>query len=131
MKLNLKDDLKLEKIIGKSGEGPGDLNGPVSLSIWQEELVVRDQIGYSIYALEGNFKQRFRAFTSDISFVYLDNTIYTVNPHPEEHFLIEVYGKDGKKLFDFGDKLIRPRYEIFRGLSPFAVINNVYQGSLL
>ncbi|MCX7975255.1 MAG: hypothetical protein N3B16_12290 [Candidatus Aminicenantes bacterium] len=131
LKFKLNNGLKLEKIIGKQGQGPGDLIRPVALSICQGELVVRDNVGYSIYDLEGNFKQRFRAFTSNISFLFIDDIIFTINPHPEEYYLIEAYAKDGKRLYDFGDKFIRLRDEIFKGLNPFEIEKNVYQGNLL
>ena len=124
-------NLKLIKIIGRPGQGPGDLNLPVSISIDKGEIAVKDNIAFSFFNIEGKFLRKFKTFSGKESFFYLNNKIYWLNFNPEEKHLVEIRSNEGKKLKTFGKKFISLDFSIFKGLSPFRVEDHVYEGNLL
>ncbi len=131
LKLKLDGELRFDKLIGTPGQGPGDLTQPQSLSIWNGKIAVKDNFGFSFFSLDGVFLNKFRVFTANRNFLYLNNKIYYINPLPDKPFLIEVYDTQGKKLYDFGTKFIDLNFNLFRGMSPFSVESYVFYANLL
>ena len=93
--------LKFIRSYGRFGQGPGDIEQPMQISIWNDILSVKDQLGISFFDLNGSFIKRFRLFSPMTSFLFRDNQIYYATSNPLKKDLIEVYSSEGKRLFTF------------------------------
>ncbi len=90
-------------IIGRPGQGPGDLNNPWLTCVQGGDLYIADDVGISIFKDNGEFQQRFRIFNKLISFAAKGEIVYTVESGTEK--MITSYNKSGKRLSTFGTKI--------------------------
>jgi len=95
--------LKFSKIIGKKGQGPGDFNLPTKISIWNNTIAVRDEIGFSFFDTDGKYLDKFRFFLLHNDFTFTNNKIYYLNSNIDKKHLFEVYSREGRKLLIFGE----------------------------
>lgn len=102
--LKFNSELKLEMQIGKGGEGPGELQYPALLSVWEDRLAVRDQRGFSFFDLNGDFKSRFRIYSYVNSFVYVEGKIFTVLVAPRKEFYGYIFNERGEMRGEYGRK---------------------------
>ena len=83
-----KDRFAYQTSIGRLGQGPGDLELPIRLSIWNDILAIHDQQGISFFDIAGNFRTKFRLFSGGISFLFLNERIYHVAANPTQSDLL-------------------------------------------
>jgi hypothetical protein len=114
--------------LGRPGQGPGDLMHPMSLSIWNEEIAIKDSGFFSFFDKNGRFLSKFRVFENEKAFIYQDNKIYWLNPTLDENHLIEVYLKEGKRISTIGKKFIEADVRAFR--NPSLIESLLYEGNL-
>lgn len=119
--------------IGKHGQGPGDLQLPLRISLENDVIGIQDQSGISLFDLNGKFVAKFRVFSGIIDFLMTNNKIFCVVANPNHPNLIEVYSLDGKRLYAFGKKeeIIRYDYNVIRGISPVTLEMVIFDGILL
>ncbi|MCG7851087.1 MAG: hypothetical protein MIO92_01040, partial [Methanosarcinaceae archaeon] len=122
--------IKYDFDVGKPGQGPGDLQYPLSLSIWENELAIIEQGFISFFKKNNEFSGRFRIFSPQTGFIFCDNKIYWVNPNLKENYLIEVYTKKGKRISSFGTKFLEIDPNYFQGKDPSFVQYQIYKGNL-
>jgi hypothetical protein len=127
------DKLEFQRSIGRPGQGPGDLELPIGLSLWNGTLAVQDQQGISFFDLEGNYKTRFRVFSGIISFLFNDNKVYYAAINPSKFDLIEVHSIEGQRLYSFADKkdLVVFNYDVVKGMSPTTLEMAIFNCELL
>jgi hypothetical protein len=127
------NELRFQRSIGRHGQGPGDLELPIRISIWNGTIAVQDQAGISFFNLAGNFENRFRFFSGGISLLYSNDLIYCATANPARPDLIDVYSKEGKRLLSFCPKteVINFRYDSVRGMRPVTVEMVIFNGLLL
>ncbi len=124
--------LEFMGFIGKPGQGPGDLERPLIISIWNNIIAVRDQSGISLFSMDGRFINKFRLFSPTLSFAFFDGRIYCAAPNPNAANLIEVYSDEGKMLFSFADKnSILPNYRIAKAANSLIAEKTVFEGKLI
>ncbi len=114
--------------VGRPGQGTGDLMHPISLSIWNDEIAVKESGFFSIFDKNGKSLSKFRIFADSRAFVYQDNKIYWLNPNLEENHLIEVYQKAGERIFTMGTKFIKANSRAF--INPPRIEGLLYEGRL-
>jgi len=131
LKFSIDKELEHIKFIGMPGRGPGELKLPTGISIWNEEIVVKDSNAFSFFNLDGKFVKEFKTFSSKHEFVFVNGRIFWLNSNPEDNHLIEVYSQEGEKIFDFGNKFSSLNFSLFKGLGPFEVEKIAYSGNLL
>jgi len=112
--------LEFIRAYGRSGQGPGDIELPIQISIWNDTLAIKDQLGVSFFDLDGSYLNRFRLFSPMISFLFWNNSIYHAYANPQKADLIEVFSTEGKRLFTFGEKksFFNINYSFKKGMSP-------------
>lgn len=112
--------LEFIKAYGRSGQGPGDIELPLEISIWNDTLAIKDQLGVSFFNLDGSYLNRFRLFSKRISFLFWNNRIYHAYANPQKTDLIEVFSTEGERLFTFGEKksFFNINYSFKKGMSP-------------
>lgn len=126
------DQIKYLKDIGRQGQGPGDLMRPSRLSISNDEIGIIDEFGFSFFSLEGNFLRRFpKVSRYNRDFVCHKDKIFWVNFKPQDRHLIEVYSKEGKRLFEFGNRNLKIDYSSFQGRNPVYIETMLYEGYML
>lgn len=125
--------LEFQRFIGRKGQGPGDLELPLRISIWNDTLAVQDQLGISFFDIDGAFKRKFRLFSGGISFSFIKNNIYYATTNPTKSNFIEVYSMDGKRLYTFGEKkkFFDLDYNIHKGMRPTTAEIIIFNGFLL
>lgn len=124
--------LEFIRTIGRPGQGPGDLELPSKISIWNDTIAVREQSGMSFFNMDGSFINKFRLFSPTLSFVFANERIYSVSPNPNETNLIEVRSREGRMLFSFGNKKeILPSYDINKQTNPLLTEQIVFDGKLI
>ncbi len=96
--------MSLDKEIGRSGEGPGDLQFPLTISYYDNEILVREQGYFSIFGSNGEYISKFKTFSHRIDSTFYKGKIYWINQTLNENHLIEVYDKNGKRISCFGSK---------------------------
>ena len=124
-----KPSIKYAFDVGKPGQGPGDLMHPFTISIWDDEIVVKESGFFSFFGKNGEFRSKFRIFTENNSFVCEDNKIFWLNPIFKQNHLIEVYERDGKRINTIGIKNIKADISKFK--NPFYIEKLLYEGKLL
>ncbi len=107
--------------IGRPGQGPGDLYHPWHTVVEGNSLYVADDIGISIFSLNGVFRNRFRIFNKLISFAVKEDTIFVAEAGSEK--LISGYAKNGERSTSFGFKYA-PHPYIYKGW-PSAFIDGI------
>lgn len=130
---DIDEEIRLDKVVSQSGQGPGDLNLPISLSIDQNEIAVKDSYGFSFFDVEGRFISKFRAYTQKSNFIFRRNAIYWINFSPDDNHLIEIYSKQGERLSTFGNKYLKLNFDLFDSnrLGPYFIEDQVYSGNLM
>lgn len=125
--------LKFIRSYGRFGQGPGDIERPMEISIWNDILSVKDQLGISFFDLNGSFMKRFRLFSPMLSFLFRDNRIYYATSNPQKNDLIEVYSTEGKRLFTFAEKenFFKINYNIHKGMRPVTTELTIFDCILL
>jgi len=126
-----KDNIVFSSFIGKPGQGPGDLQYPNRISIWKDELAVKDALGFSFYFLNGKFINKFKTFSAMPIFVLIENKIYWLNIDPKDDHLIEIYSKDGRFINNLGKKFHKIDLSLFKEFNPFYIEQIIYDGNLL
>jgi len=115
--------------IGQKGKGPGDIERPISISVDNNIISIKDQEFISFFDIEGNFVTKFRNFSSYIDFLYLDKKVYCVGITKNDN-LIDIYSIDGIRLNSFNKKYLKFDYE-FRKRSKFFIESRIYDGNIL
>jgi len=112
--------LEFIRAYGRSGQKPGDIELPIQISIWNDTLAIKDQLGVSFFDLDGSYKNRFRLFSPMISFLFWNNSIYHAYANPQKIDLIEVFSTEGERLYTFGEKksFFKMNYSFKKGMSP-------------
>ena len=124
-------DGKLMKSMSKQGKEPGELFCPVEMSLWKDEIVVKDNSGLSIFKTDATFVRRFNPFVNIVSFVYIKDKIYLLTATPDKKSLIDVFTPEGEYLFDFGEGFFELDYSKYKHMSPIHAKGSVYDGKLL
>jgi hypothetical protein len=101
--------IKFSFVLGKPGQGPGDLMYPIAISIWGDDIAIKEASAFSFFGYKGDFQSKFKIFSNNKSFFFQDNKIYWLNPSIKQNHLIEVYLKDGKRISTIGNKSIIPK----------------------
>jgi hypothetical protein len=112
--------------IGRPGEGPGDLQHPFSLSIRNDEIAVKEAGFFSFFNKAGKYLFKFRAFSYNNDFVYINNKIYWRNANLKEDHLIEIYTKEGERISSFGKKFLAADINAFQ--NPPFIESLLYEG---
>jgi hypothetical protein len=125
---------KLEFInfLGKPGQGPGDIELPSEISIWDGVIAIKDQFGISFFKIDGSFVNKFRLFSPTFSFIYENGIIFIANSNPNVPNLIEAYSQEGKRLYSFGNKRdILPGQNIGDSFNPLSMEMAIFSGKLV
>lgn len=115
-------------IIGRPGQGPGDLTHPWQICIEGDNLYVADDAAISTFKTTGVYQDRFRIFHRLLTFAAGKDKIYTVESGTED--LITQYGKDGERQSSFGKKY-RPEMSIYKGWAQDFVDGTINDGKIL
>lgn len=117
--------------MGKSGYKPEEFSSPMEMSIWGNEVFVKDNGGLSIYGVDGRFSRRVRPFIHIVSFVVVKDQIFILCGTPGQKKLIHVFSLTGKFLSGFGDEFATLDYSLYKSMSPIHAKGSVYHGKLL
>jgi len=129
--LSYSKDGKLLKTMGKMGKEPGELAAPIEISLWKDEIAVKDNSGLSIFRTDGSFVRRVNPFVNIVSFVYIKDKIYLLTATPDKKSLIDVFTPEGEFLFDCGEGFFELDYSKYKHMSPIHAKGFVYEGKLL
>jgi len=124
-------DGKLMKSMSKQGKEPGELFCPVEMSLWKDEIAVKDNSGLSIFRTDGSFVRRFNPFVNIGSFVYIKDKIYIFTATPDKKSLIDVFTPEGEFLSEFGEGFLELDYSKYKHMSPIHAKGFAYEGKLL
>jgi hypothetical protein len=119
---------KLIMEIGRKGQGPGDLSYPRYISIYNNRIFTVDNIGISIFDLNGKFINRFRKFYRIFSIAVYKNTVLLASVSTKN--LITVFDYKGKKLNSFGKKY-DVDYSIHKGWPEIVVDRAINIGKIV
>lgn len=122
-------ELDLVQKIGSQGQGPGEFNLPISISIGKN-IAVKDNYGFSIFNSNGGFFKRFKSFSGERGFVIENGKIYWVNTDSKRSHLIEIYSLEGKLIKTIGKKYIDLDLSIHKGISPEMAVRFIFDGEL-
>jgi hypothetical protein len=120
--------IKYDFLLGKPGQGPGDLQHPFSISIWNDEIAIKESGFFSLFRKNGEYLSKFKIFSDAPTFVYLDNKIYWLNPNLEDNNLGEIYAKEGEIISTFGDKFLKTDIHAFK--NPYLTNYKLYEGNM-
>lgn len=120
------------RVIGRPGQGPGDLMRPTEISASADRLAVYDEHGISFFGPDGGFKSRFRLLSKSTAMLYLKSEVYIATYDSGSPDLIQVYSEAGEMCRSFQEKKsLHPlRYDIHKGLSPDSVERIIFDGVL-
>lgn len=90
--------LVFSNLIGRPGQGPGDIQGPLVLSPYRDHIAIKDQESISIFSSDGIYLNRFRQFSSFISFVLGEERVYYLATNPSTDYLLSILSPAGKLL---------------------------------
>jgi len=130
-KYAVNDEIKFVKTIGQRGKGPSDLFLPMELSLWNNTLAVKDEVGVSFFDKNGKFLEKFRLFSPRISFVYANDKIFMAAANPESDYLISMYNRKGKSLINFGKKFLDLKPIVNKRFNHFLAERYFFSGKLL
>jgi len=88
--------------IGRQGQGPGELMFPSLIYSDENRIYVKDNVGLSIFNVQGNYLSRFRLFYMIISMAVEKETVYLAQAGTPN--LISIYDINGNKISSFGSK---------------------------
>jgi len=102
----------LIRIFGKKGQGPGDLNNPLNIAIFNNELYITDNFNarIQIWSLDGVYKRQIKIVSSFFNLIVVKGRIIISNPigltrakEEKDKSNFEIYDMDGnllKKVYD-------------------------------
>ena len=122
--------IKYDFEIGQLGQGPGDLQLPLSISIWENEIAIKEEGFISFFKKNNEFSGKFRVSSPHKCFLFCDDKIYWVNPNLKENYLFEAYTKEGKRISTFGTKFLDIDPNSFPGKNPAFIQYLIYRGNL-
>lgn len=117
------------RFIGQKGKGPGDIQRPISISVDNNIISIKDQEFISFFDIEGNFVTKFRNFSSYIDFLYLNKKVYCVGITKNDN-LIDTFSIEGRRLDSFNKKYLKFDYA-FERRSKFFIESRIYDGNIL
>lgn len=125
------DNLNIEfiKNIGRPGQGPGDLQYPMSLSIQEDVIVIKENTYFSFFNTQGGYIRKIKTFSPSTVFFYNEKSIYWLNSNWKENHLIERYAESGERLSTLGDKKEILNYLISKDEVKLEK-NSIFDGSL-
>jgi hypothetical protein len=126
-----KDSAEFIRLIGKKGQGPGDIQKPFSISIDNDIISIIDQTAVSFFDLNGIYINKFRLFSNFIDSIFINKLFFHLNTNPKNDNLIEVYTIDGKRIMTFGKKYLKLNYKVRKGLPAALIERTIYDGELL
>jgi len=91
-------------LIGRPGQGPGDIQKPIALSAFKDRVAIRDQENVSIFSTDGEFFYKFKQFSPIIDHLMNDSRIYYLSSNPSSKFLISVLSLNGELLSQILEK---------------------------
>jgi len=98
------DRFRLERVISRKGQGPGELENPVLISVWGDLIAVKDERGFSFFTGSGEFISRFRTFFEVVSFVFTHDRIYAIVGGLNKDHAGIILDQKGRILGQFGSK---------------------------
>ena len=119
---------RLVSRIGRQGQGPGELQWPAWIQVWNKAIFVADNTSISVFNLEGHFQRRFRRFHKLISMAVSNDRVFLAETGDDK--IINVYNYEGKKLFSFGNKY-SVDYAIYKGWPTEAIDGWINHGILV
>jgi hypothetical protein len=125
------DEFVFSRFIGRSGQGPGELQLPSRMSIFRDKIAIQDQGGISFFETSGKYISRFRFFSTGLSFVFDANDIYILFVNPTKTEIIDRYSMSGERIISFGDKPYSINELIQKGMRPVTTEMVLYDGILL
>jgi len=130
---SIKDDIVLIRQIGGAGQAPAEFRLPSRISVWNDEMLIKDDANLSFFDINGNFKNRFArlAYGSGSICLFSHDKIYMLNLKIDEGHLIDVYTKDGEKISELGKKYLEVDASKYQGFGPFGIGRTIYEGVLL
>lgn len=116
------------KQFAKQGQGLGDLQYPRLIYVKDPYLFIGDDIGLTLFNLDGKYQNRIRLFETYISVGADADTIYVAQAGSKH--LIQEYSYSGKRKKEYGDKyLYDPK--IYRDFSASMVDACIHGGKIL
>jgi hypothetical protein len=91
-------------LIGRPGQGPGDIQKPLALSALNNRIAIKDQEAISVFSLGGEYRSKFRQFSTFISFLLGRDRIYCLSSNPSSKYLIDVFDLDGQLVSQMIEK---------------------------
>lgn len=130
---SLEDGISLVREFGKQNQGTNDFNQPSRISICENEILIKDENGYTYLNENGDILGRLALPSYDFGSIcaYAYYMVLMVNFQMNEKHLIDVYSKDGRKISQIGEKFITYDTSKYEGFSPIRIGSTVYEGSLL
>ena len=104
---------------------------PFYTSIDNDIISVIDQAFVSFFDIEGNYINRFKFFSKHIDSLFNDKQFFLLTTNPKTNHIIEVYTIEGKRIGLFGEKFLKLKYDINKGLSSTIIEHTIYTGKLL
>lgn len=129
--LSFKKSGDLVSIMGKKGKKPEEFSAPIELSVWGNEIFVKDDSGLSLYGTDGKFRRRIRPFINIVSFVVVKDRISILCGTPGQKALIHVFSPTGKYLAEFGEEFVKLDYGLYKSMSPIHAKGYIYEGKIL
>jgi len=91
-------------LIGRPGQGPGDIQKPIALSAFKDRVAIKDQENISIFSTDGEFFYKFKQFSPIIDHLMDNSRIYYLSSNPSSKFLISVLSLNGELLSQILEK---------------------------
>jgi hypothetical protein len=118
------------RFVGRKGRGPGDIEKPIAISVYNDIIAVKDQEFISFFDLDGNYISKFRQFTTYISFALFKDKIYFSGANPRSANLIEFFSMEGQSLGNFGGKYFSASRSSREDFLPFEEVA-IYSGQII
>jgi len=103
----INDKMIFLRNIGSIGKGPGDINRPMSISIDNNKIAIRDSEGASFFMLNGEFLSKFRLFSKTISASYSGGVFYQLSVNQDFKNLIFLYSENGRRKGEIFPKYLK------------------------
>jgi hypothetical protein len=117
------------RFIGKKGQGPGDIQRPLCISVDADIVSIADQESISFFDIDGNFISKFRHLSNVLDILLIKKSVYVFNISDQDD-LIDVFSIKGKKLKSFSKKYLNLNYKIKK--TPQSIIERtIYSGPII